>query len=202
MEIYELKAFVRDRKGKGPARRFRKDGLLPAIFYGKDAKSTPIVVNTSQLMKLLKDRDETIFIKLIISNGSEIEKFSIIKDIQSNPVTRRFLHADFYEISMTEKSSFDVPIHFTGRPVGIDNGGELHIIKRDLKVSCLPGLLPDFIELDITALNIGDSIKVQDIKIADGLTILEPVESAIVTVSTAKAAKETQETELQEPELV
>jgi large subunit ribosomal protein L25 len=194
MEVNDLKVRVRNQSGKGPARRLRMEGFIPAVFYGPKAESTQLAVNAKALMKLLKDKEENVFIKLIIGDENITEKLSMIKEIQTDPLTKRLLHADFYEIRMDQKITFDIPIHFIGEPVGLDNGGELHHLKRDVKVSCLPGKLPDFIEVDVSNLDIGDAVRVQDIKIAEDITILDPEDAAIATVSTTRVAREEVET--------
>jgi large subunit ribosomal protein L25 len=194
MEINELKVHIRDRHGKGPARRLRMEGSIPAVFYGPKSESMQLAVNAKALMKLLKDKEENVFIKLLIGDENSIEKLSMIKEIQTDPLSKRLVHADFYEIRMDQKITFDIPIHFVGQPVGIDNGGELHHLKRDVKVSCLPGNLPDFIEVDVSGLDIGDAVRVQDIKIAEGIIILDPEDAAIATVSTTRVTKEELET--------
>jgi len=194
MEVNDLKVLVRNQSGKGPARRLRMEGFIPAVFYGPKAESTQLAVNAKALMKLLKDKEENVFIKLIIGDENITEKLSMIKEIQTDPLTKRLMHADFYEIRMDQKITFDIPIHFIGEPVGLDNGGELHHLKRDVKVSCLPGKLPDFIEVDVSGLDIGDAVRVQDIKIAEDITILDPEDAAIATVSTTRVAREEVET--------
>lgn len=194
MEINELKVHIRSRHGKGPARRLRMEGSIPAVFYGAKSESMQLAVNAKALMKLLKDKEENVFIKLLIEDENSIEKLSMIKEIQTDPLSKRLLHADFYEIRMDQKITFDIPIHFVGQPVGIDNGGELHHLKRDVKVSCLPGNLPDFIEVDVSGLDVGDAVRVQDIKIAEGIIILDPEDAAIATVSTTRVTKEEGET--------
>jgi large subunit ribosomal protein L25 len=202
MEISELSARVRNQSGKGPARRLRIKGFIPAVFYGPKSESIQLAVNTSELMKLLRNKEENVFIKLLIDDGKNIEKLSMIKELQTDPLTGRFLHADFYEIRMDQMITFDIPIHFVGEPVGVDNGGELHHLKRDLKVSCLPGKLPDFIEVDVSNLDIGDAIRVQDIKIADDITVLDPEDAPIATVSTTRVTKEVESVEEVETEPV
>ncbi|MEI8172110.1 MAG: 50S ribosomal protein L25/general stress protein Ctc [Deltaproteobacteria bacterium] len=190
MEVSELNVHVRNQSGKGHSRRLRVKGFIPAVFYGPKSESIQLAVNTSELIKLLKSKEENVFIKLLIDDGKNMEKLSMIKEIQTDPLTKRLLHADFYEIRMDQMITFDIPIHFIGVPVGIDNGGELHHLKRDLKVSCLPGKLPDFIEVDVSSLDIGDAIRVQDIKIADDITILDPEDAPIATVSTTRVTRE------------
>ncbi len=187
MEAIELNALVRKETGKGPARRLRSAGLIPAVFYGRGTESIPLSVNSADLLKLMKGRQENVFIKLIINDSSKkLEKLSIMKELQTEPVSRRFFHADFYEISMDHKLTFEVPIHFKGNPVGVENGGDFQHVKRELKVSCIPTKLPEFIEVDISSLDVGDHLKVSDIQISEDMTILDSKEAVIASVSAPK----------------
>jgi large subunit ribosomal protein L25 len=187
MEATELKAFTRKETGKGPARRFRKEGLIPAVFYGRGEESILLSLNAAELKKIIKEKKENIFIKLIVEGENQhLEKLSLIKELQIEPVSRRFYHADFYEIRMDRKLMIDVPLHFVGIPAGVQNGGELQHLKRDLKVSCLPTILPDFIEVDVSGLDIGNSIRVQDIKVLEGITVLDPGDVGVAMVAVVK----------------
>jgi len=192
MKISELKVHVRNLTGKGPSRRLRIESSIPAVFYGPHSESLPLAINASDLMKLIKDKEENVFIKLLIGDENKIEKLSMIKEIQADPLTKKFLHVDFYEISMDQKITFDIPIHFTGEPIGLDRGGELHHIKRDVKVSCLPGNLPDFIEVDVKSLDIGDSIAVKDIQFNSDIVVLDPEDAVIAAVSALRVTRETE----------
>jgi large subunit ribosomal protein L25 len=186
METTELRACIRKESGKGPARRFRKEGLIPAVFYGRGEEAILLSVNAADLLKIMKKRKENIFIKLLIKGEEQLEKLSLIKEMQIEPVSRRVYHADFYEIRMDHKLTIDVPLRFTGTPVGLLNGGDLQHLKRDLKVSCLPSALPDFIEVDVSGLDIGNSIKVQDIKAPEGITVLDPGDVGVAMVAIVK----------------
>jgi large subunit ribosomal protein L25 len=188
MEATELKACIRKESGKGPARRFRKEGLIPAVFYGRGEEAILLSVNAANLRKIIKEKKENVFIKLLIEGEQNLEKLSLIKELQIEPVSRRFYHADFYEIRMDHKLTVDVPLRFTGIPVGFEKGGELQHLKRDLKVACLPSALPDFIEVDVSGLDIGDSIKVQDIKAPEGVSVLDPGDVGVVMVAVVKVA--------------
>jgi large subunit ribosomal protein L25 len=201
MEISELKASLRNTSGKGVSRRLRKDGLTPAVFYGPKTEAVLLAVNSSDLMKILKGKEENIFINLLIDNGKKMEKFTIIKELQIDPVSGKFLHVDFYEIDTEHAITLDVPIHFKGQAIGVDNGGDLHHIRREIKVSCLFTVLPEFVEVDISGLNIGDSIKVQDIKLPDGVNVLDPQDTIIASV-TAPRAVVTAEPVVEEQEVV
>jgi large subunit ribosomal protein L25 len=188
MEATELKAFTRKETGKGPARRFRKEGSIPAVFYGRGEEAIHLSVNATELRKVVRAKKENIFIKLLIEGEKHLEKLSLIKELQIEPVSRRFYHVDFYEIRMDHKLTLDIPLRFAGIPIGVQNGGELQHLKRDLKVSCLPSVLPDFIEIDVTGLEIGDSVKVQDIRVPEGITVLDPGDVGVAMVAVVKVS--------------
>jgi len=188
MEATELKACIREEYGKGPARRFRKEGLIPAVFYGRGQEAIPLSVKVADLTKIIKMKKENIFIKLLIEGKKQKEKLSLIKELQIEPVSRRFYHADFYEIRMDHKLTIDIPLHFTGNPIGVQNGGELQHLKRDLKVSCLPSVLPEFIDIDVSGLDIGNSIKVQDIKVPEGIEVLDSGDIGVAMVAFVKVS--------------
>jgi len=193
MEVTDLAAQIRKEQKKGPARRFRQKGLIPAIFYGRSAENILLTVKNDELVKLHKEKKDHAFIKLIIDDGGEkkIEKLSLIKELQFQPLTGKFYHADFYEVDMKAKLTFEVALQFVGKAVGVENGGELQHIKRVVKVSCLPAILPDHIEVDVTSLDIGDSVKIKELKLADGISVLDPADAAVVAVAAIKAAKAT-----------
>jgi len=193
MEASELKVCIRNGCGNGPARRLRKEGLVPAVLYGPRTETMLLSVNSSELMKLLREKGKDVFIKLIIDDqGWKGEKFSVLREIQTNPITGRFYHADFYEVSRDDKLVFDISLHFIGKPVGIEEGGNVQHLKRELKVSCLPAILPAFIEVNVSELHIGEAIKVRDIKSVDGVTVLDPEDMAIAMVTAPKIVSETE----------
>jgi large subunit ribosomal protein L25 len=190
MEVTDLAAQVRKEQKKGPARRLRKSGFVPAIFYGRSAENILLAVKNDALVKIHKDKKDHAFIKLIIDDGKKkIEKLSLIKELQVQPLTGKFYHADFYEVDMKHKLTVEVSLRFIGKPIGVDNGGELQHIKRELKVSCLPANLPDHIDVDVAALDIGDSIKVRELTIPEGITVLDLPDSAVASVAIVKIAK-------------
>jgi len=207
MEVRELRAEARTGSGKGPARRLRSQGLIPAVFYGGGAASIPISVSAGDLLKLLRDSEENIFVKLLIEKpGEKTEKLSLLKEFQIDPSSRRLFHADFCEVSMDHKMDFDVSLHFTGTPAGMEDGGELLHLKRDVRVSCLPGLLPQHIEVDISGLHIGESLKVGDLSVAEGIMLIDGEDTAIVTVMAPRVAEvaepEAGEEGAKEPEVI
>ncbi len=114
MEITDLAAQVRKEQKKGPARRLRQQGFVPAIFYGGSTENIQLAVKSSDLLKLHKEKKDHAFIKLIIDDGGKkLEKLSLIKELQIQPLTGKFYHADFYEVDMKKKLAFDVTLNFT-----------------------------------------------------------------------------------------
>ena len=192
MEVTDLAAQVRKEQKKGPARRLRQKGFVPAIFYGRSAENILLVVKNDELVKLYKDKKNHAFIKLIINDGDskKIEKLSLIKELQVQPLTGKFYHADFYEVDIQRKLTVDVSLRFIGKAIGVENGGELQHIRREVKVSCLPLNLPDHIDVDVTNLDIGDSLKIRDLKVAEEITILDRPDAAVAAVAVIKVAKE------------
>ncbi len=190
MEVTDLAAQIRKEQKKGPARRLRQTGYVPAIFYGRSAENILLAVKNDALVKIHKDKKDHAFIKLIIDDGKKkIEKLSLIKELQVQPLTGKFYHADFYEVDMKHKLTIDVSLRFVGKPVGVDNGGELQHIKREVKVSCLPSDLPDHIDADVTNLDIGDSLKIKELVVPAGITILDTPDSAVATVAVIRVTK-------------
>jgi large subunit ribosomal protein L25 len=191
MEVTDLAAQVRKEQKKGPARRLRQKGFVPAIFYGRSAENILLAVKNDELVKLYKNKKAHAFIKLIIDEGGKekTEKLSLIKELQVQPLTGKFYHADFYEVDMKHKLTVDVSLRFIGKPIGVENGGELQHIKREVKVSCLPANLPDHIDVDVAGLDIGDSIKIKELTIPEGITILDLPDSAVAAVAVIKVVK-------------
>lgn len=207
METMELKALIRQGSGKGPARRLRSAGMIPAVFYGSGAEALSLSVGARDMLKLLKEREESLFVKLKIDEGGkEAEHLSMIKEIQVSPTGDGILHVDFYEIRMDHELTIDVPIHLVGQPVGLIDGGELYHLKRELKISGLPSLLPEYVEVDVSGLKIGDSVKVGDIPLVKGIEALDAADIAIASVAATRAAEvveeAAEEAAASEPEVV
>ncbi len=190
METIVLNAQVRTESKKGPSRRLRAEGFTPAIFYGSHTESIMLSVRSFDLKKVVeKGRKESVFVKLEIEDGSKkAERLSILKDVQINTLKKSVDHADFYEIRMDRELAIDVPISLTGEALGVEDGGELSTLKRELKISGLPSILPEIVEVDISNLGIGDSVKVGDVRLADGVNILDADDVVIASVAIARAA--------------
>ncbi|MBW2637149.1 MAG: 50S ribosomal protein L25 [Deltaproteobacteria bacterium] len=190
MKTIKLKAEARTESGKGVARKLRVAGFVPAVFYGFEVEPVKLTVTTSDLIKVIeKVRSESSFIKLSIKEGDKkTERVSVLKDVQIDTIKRKPIHVDFYEIKMDREVTLDIPIILVGDPVGVEAGGELQQVKRELKVSGLPAAIPEAVELDISALGIGDSIKVSDVELAEGIKCLDIEDGAIATVAAKRVS--------------
>jgi len=183
MERPVLTAEIREGVGKERAKKLRLKGLIPAIFYGPRAETIPLVIDSKELTKALQtEAGENVLIDLDIRKGSKADrKVVMLKDIQIDPLQRVTLHTDFYEVTMDEMVTVEVPVHLVGKPEGTKVGGILEQVRRAIQVQCLPGDIPKSIDVDVSALKIGDSIHVQDIP-AEKVKILSETNFTIATV--------------------
>jgi len=190
METVTLKAEVRSDTKKGPSRRLRARGFVPAILYGSKQEPVTIAVGSADLMDILKkERKEGVFIRLSFQRGGrDVERMSVLKDVQINTLKKRLEHADFYEIRMDRELTIEIPIVLKGHAVGQDSGGDLQHPKRELKVAGLPGLLPEAVELDITALNVGDALRVGDVPLPEGVRMVDQEDIVIVHIAATRAS--------------
>ncbi len=183
MERPVLKAEIREGTGKGVARKLRAQGLLPAVFYGPHTQTLPLVVNPKELLGTLQtEAGGNVLIDLEIKKGDHTErKVVMVKDLQIDPLQRKALHADFYEVAMDVMVTVEVPIQLVGKPEGTKMGGILEQVRRVLEIQCFPGDIPKSIDLDVSSLKIGDSIHVNDIKI-EKVKIISDTNFTIATV--------------------
>jgi large subunit ribosomal protein L25 len=170
-----LAAEVREGTGKEKAKKLRLQGLIPAIFYGPRSKTIPLVIDSKELAKALQtEAGENVLIDLDIRKGTQSDrKVVMLKDIQIDPLQRRTLHTDFYEVTMDEMVTVEVPVHLIGKPEGTKVGGILEQVRRAIQIQCLPGDIPKSIDVDVSPLNIGDSIHIQDINVEKAKIISE-----------------------------
>ncbi len=175
MERPVLTAEIREGIGKEKAKKLRSKGLIPAIFYGPRTESIPLVIDSKELAKALQtEAGENVLIDLDIRKGARANrKVVMLKDIQIDPLQRVTLHTDFYEVTMDEMVTVEVPVHLIGKPEGTKVGGILEQVRRVIQVQCLPGDIPKSIDVDVSGLMIGDSIHVEDIKTEKAKIIYE-----------------------------
>jgi len=167
----KLKVEPRTAIGRSAARRLKARGIVPAVVYGGKEKSQPLQVSARDINAMLSHASgENILVELEIA-GHKGTRTALLQEVQHSPVGGDVLHVDFHAISMDEKIQADVPLEALGIPTGVKNfGGLLDQNLRALAIECLPRDLPDKITVDVSALNIGDSIHVRDVKLPPGVT--------------------------------
>jgi len=202
LELIELKANIRATVGNGPARRLRQAGQIPAVLYGPKTESVLLSVNKSDLdMALKQGRSGQIMLNLVVQdNGEAYTRPAMIKELQLHPVSRNYLHIDFYEIDLDRKITLGIPVVTVGSSVGVERGGVLQIIRRELEVECLPFEVPESIEIDITDLDMGDAIHLKDISLDGDVELLGEPNLTVVTVLSPKLEEEPEEEEELEEE--
>ncbi len=191
MEKIELQATVRKSVGNGPARVLRRAGQTPAVLYGRNTEPVLLAVDTKDLELILKQGSFGQFIlNLVIQNGKKVTRAAMIKELQTHPVSGQLIHIDFYEVDMKRQIKVMVPIITTGSSIGVEEGGMLNIVRRELEVFCLPGDIPESIEIDISELGMGDSIHLEDIPLGENIEISSDVNYTVVTVLSPKVEEE------------
>ena len=193
MQEIKLNVAKREGVGKGVARKVRRAGFIPGILYGPEVEPLPVSVNTRELAALLRRFGHAT--KLIDMNleGEGNARKVLIRELQTDPVTGEYLHVDLYQVSMSKKLYISTPVYLTGTPAGVKLGGILEHVTREIEISCLPADIPERIEIDVSGLEIGESVHVKDIKLerVDILTDLHQTIATVVPPTVIKTAAET-----------
>ena len=181
-----LEAAPRNRSGKGAARSLRREGKVPAVIYGRGREPEAIALDTTALTRLLTEiAAATTLVDVTVAGRAPVK--ALIREIQRNPIRPAdIIHLDLYEVRAGEKITVEVPVHFVGIPEGVRNfGGVLDQTTHSLQVRVLPAEIPEHLEVDVTALNIGQSIHVGELQ----FKALEIMTDASVTVCTVVAPR-------------
>jgi len=188
MAVIQLKGSRRESIGKGWARKARAAGQIPAVLYGHGETPQPVAVEFREFEVALRNHKGSNAIVNLNVAGTEVT--ALVRDVQYDPLSRAIIHLDFQHISLTEQIEVDVPVHFVGTPVGVkDGGGILEHLVRTLKVKVLPTAIPAGIDVDVTALNIGQNLHVSDLTPGTGYEIITDADVAVAAV-VAPAAEE------------
>jgi large subunit ribosomal protein L25 len=208
-----LNSIKREGVGKGSSRRLRAQGMIPVAVYGEGQDAVAVAVNAKELATIMRsDTGHNTIFKLAFPSENGVEPATVIvKDWQIDPVKGRLLHADLLRLSMTEVTRVSVSIELVGEPVGVKlDGGILEIQLREIDVECLPGDIPEHIDVDVSALHVGDHVTVADliydrdkVKVfADENQIVAGVSAARVAEEAAPAAVEAEAETSAEPEVI
>ncbi len=187
---FELVAEFRETQGKGASRRLRHDGKVPAILYGGHADARTLTLNHQKLLIMLDN--ERFYSTILSLKVGDQTQAAILKDVQRHPFKNRIVHVDFQRVEENEKIRISIPLHFTGAAVspGVKSqGGIVSHMRNETEVTCLPKDLPEFIEVDISGLSLNESIHLSQLKIPDGVTLVELAKDdvAIVAIHSPRA---------------
>jgi large subunit ribosomal protein L25 len=190
----ELIAKIREKTGK-KVKALRRQGIVPAVLYGKGKKAVSLEVGHREFRRILKEAGETTVVKLKIEGGAEKEKGKernvLIYGVEKDPLTERFMHVDFYEVRMDEKMTAFVPLVFVGEAPAAKAGGTLVKSRQEIEVKALPKDLPREIEINISGLEtFEDRIFAKDIKTIEGVEILAAPEEVITLVAPPRKEEE------------
>ena len=193
MAQVELNVEIREKSGKGVARKLRAAGRLPAVVYGKTLESTSIIVDPKELEAAISG--ETGLNTLITLKGASYldGKVVILKNADLHAIRRNMISADFHAINLKEKSAFMVPVNLVGTAVGQNEGGSLQLVRNELEVLCLPTEVPQTIDIDVTALEIGDTIHIEEVVAPEGVDLVHDVNFTVLTLSIIKVEVEASE---------
>src|SRR5882724_688353 len=188
MKSVALKAYPRAQVQRAEVTKLRRAGRVPATIYGRLAKPQNLEVNSKEFSDLLHDAaSENLLVDLSVENDARSKRLALVQEIQHHPLDGKVLHVDFHEVAENEKVTVQVPVETTGEAVGVKAGGVLEHVLFKLKVRCLPKDLPEQIMIDVTALEIGKSIHIADVKASEGVEILGDKHITVVAVAAPRA---------------
>jgi large subunit ribosomal protein L25 len=195
---FELDAEFRDAEGKGASRRLRRANKVPAILYGGHREPRSLALDHTKLLLMLSN--ERFYSTIINLKVGDVSQAAVLKDVQRHPARNAVLHVDLQRVLENETIRIAIPLHFKGDGAapGVKQGGVVSHLRNEIEVNCLPKDLPEFLEVDVSGMNINDLLHLSDIKLPPGVEILELShgrDSPIVSVHHARAEEVDQPTE-------
>ena len=185
MRTFKIESKVRDDLGKSKVKKIRRNGLIPVVVYGHGEKTTHLTMPAENVVTMLKKlRGEPGFIEL----GEGKTTLAVIKDFQKNILTDKLLHMDLQLIHPGEKLKISIPVIPIGTPEGVKAGGIIEIAMREIEIEAIPKKIPDHIEIDVSQMDIGDSIHVKDIKFDEGVEHFQDERQLVISIVAPKAA--------------
>ncbi len=183
MEMVELKASSRSQVGKKGAKQCRRSGLVPGILYGRSQQAAPVAVDPKDLSRAMHTHaGSNVIIKLLLDNKAEDAATVVVKDLQVDTLKGTMTHVDFCHISLDEVIRTSVPFKIVGDAPGVKQGGILEHTLWELDIETLPLNIPDAIEINVSQLEMGDSLTVADLMIPEGIEVLTDPEIAVVSI--------------------
>lgn len=206
MSEVTLSVATREEHGKNAARRLRKEGKVPAVVYGGGRDPVAITVDAKTMSELIAKSEHGVRSIFLLELGADKKRHAMIKDIKVDPINGKMEHIDFVRVMMDQKVKVTIPVHLNGIADGVKNGGGiLEFQVRELHVETLPGSIPDSVEIDVSSLGVHDVLRVSDLKVAEGVQVLDDPERVVVSIGLPRAEVSAEMTEGEataEPEVI
>ena len=170
METLEIRAAAREKKRKRDAKRLLRNGKIPGILYGPKTSSMPLELDKREFSTRVAGSEGSHLVRLKSESTALADKVALVKDMQYHPISGDVIHADLYEVDLTAKITVNVPLHCVGKAAGVVRGGILEPIVREIEVECLPLDIPAYFDVDVSALDIGDSVHVEELTMPADVT--------------------------------
>jgi large subunit ribosomal protein L25 len=205
METIKLELRRREQTGKSAARHTRAAGEIPGVVYGKGAEAVPVAISEAEF-KRMRALGHTVVLELDFGEGDAKKSYAVIKELQMYPTRRGVRHVDLYEIDLTQEIESLVPVELVGDPPGVEEGGMMEFMHREVRVKARADRIPQSFSIDVSELNIGDNIRLDTIVVPEGVEILDDLETTVASLLAPRLAEPEVEVEgLEgegEPELV
>ncbi len=188
-DVAKLDAKVRESRGKGAARKMRATGRVPAVVYGPDGTSQSLSVDAHEALSLFGtiSVENTIVSLDIEGEGGAVD--TLVREVQMHPFKPNLLHLDFYKVTKGVVLQVQVPLHFEGTPAGVRlSSGILEQHVHDIEVSCVPSKIPEYLEVEVTDLELGDSLHVRDVSVPEGVEVVTELDRTLCTVVLPRGA--------------
>jgi len=182
VETLEIHADAREKIKKRDAKRLLRSGKIPGILYGPKIPSVSLAFDKREFSNRIAGLEGSHLVRLKSSTASLADKVALVKDMQYHPISGDVIHADLYEVDLTAKITVHVPLHFVGKAAGVGRGGILQPIVREMEVECLPLDIPEFFNVDVSGLDIGDSVHIEDLAMPEGVTAIYESNLPVVSV--------------------
>jgi large subunit ribosomal protein L25 len=201
LELVELNAKVREKSGKGAAKQLRRNKSIPAIVYGRKIDPILLALDTAEFAKIVREQGMSgLFLDLKIDNAEQTKKKVMLKETQMDVFGKHYLHVDLQEIDMDQEITVSIPVQAVGTSQGVKEGGLLQIIRRELNVICKPTDRPEAVTIDISGMEVGDSIHVSEIDLGENIKIPYEMDFTVLTVIPPTAEAEPEGEDEDEPE--
>ena len=182
METLEIRVDPREKKHKRDAKRLLRMGKIPGILYGPKTEAVGLALDKREFSSRVADLEGSHLVRLKSESTALTDKVALVKDMQYHPISGEVIHTDLYEVDLTAKITVNVPLHFIGKAEGVVRGGILQPIVREIEVECLPLDIPAFFDVDVSKLDIGDSVHIEELTMPEGVSAVFESNLALVTV--------------------